>query len=398
MLSKIAALYRIYRMPALVLGGAMLTSASVGALGYWHNTTGYKAAADAKKQAWSEERGRTSEQVKGVNKDKDKAAPPAVLPAASNEPIDLIPSEYYPAAYKEPSPPPVPDKVYTQDMLFVPTNNNGEPQSKIDLRNQYRYEREQSRGKVVYVNYTEEGAKYDIKNLDAYLNQDENFEKHETVQDTHATYPVDLTRVVPVTKLIPAVLYSEIDSELASENVKAFVEQDVLGYHGQKILIPKGTWVVGRYKPLKRFGDTRIAIEWYRLLTPDGINIELVAKGTDAEGKEGLTGDVDNKLFEKYGMAILLATINTAAQMSVDVQNTQQQAAAGAFTQGLGDVTAQAIGDSINIAPTVRIPKGTRIQIQPLVDIWFREPRGKLAKATPVDSRELQRLIKEKQG
>lgn len=207
-------------------------------------------------------------------------------------------------------------------------------------------------------------------------NRDEDFSDEEKVIPS---YPVHLERVLTMNKFIPAVLYTEVRSDIPSEKVQAIVEQDVVGFHGRKILIPKGTRAIGRYASLQNIGDRRLNIMWYRMITPDGININLrsnPAEIADQEGAAGMTGEIDHRWADRYGTGFLFATINAAAQFAVPVNDEEVRAAANSYTEHLGQVTAEALREGLKIKPVVRIPKGARITISPLQDVWFAKPRG----------------------
>jgi type IV secretory pathway VirB10-like protein len=206
-------------------------------------------------------------------------------------------------------------------------------------------------------------------------NRDKDFSAHKESK-TIATYPVDLSRVITMDKNIPAVLYTELKSEIPSEKVVAVVEKDVVGSHGRKILIPRGSKVIGSYKAVSEQGARRVGIAWYRIITPEGINIRLESELADQEGASGIGGKIDRRLKDRYGAALLFSSINALAQLSVPVDNQQGKAAADAFTRELGGITAQALRETLNLVPRITVPKGTRINISPLQDIWFKEPEG----------------------
>lgn len=224
------------------------------------------------------------------------------------------------------------------------------------------------------------------RNVKEYVDtsQDSNYEMH-GVPSTTASYPVDLKRVITMDKIIPAVLITEIKSELASQKVLAQVETDVVGSHGRLILIPRGSKAIGAYIPLSEAGSRRLGIRWYRIITPEGINIKLEAELQDAEGSAGITGEMDRRIKDKYLAAILYSTISASAQLSVPVDNERAKAAADAYSRALGDVTIEALKDSLDVTPRIRIPKGTNITISPLSDIWFKKPRGKFVEVKKVN-------------
>ena len=199
-----------------------------------------------------------------------------------------------------------------------------------------------------------------------------------------ATYPVNLERVLTMNKHIPAVLYTEIRSEIPSQKVIAMVEQNITGYHGRKIIIPRGSQAIGRFESLKSPDSARLGIVWYRILTPEGINIKLTSEAVDQEGASGLSGIVDNRWKEKYGTALLFSSISALAQLSVPIENENAKAAADSFSAELGPIVAEQLRQSLDIVPRINIPKGARFNISPLVDIWLKKPKGSSSNAMPL--------------
>lgn len=190
---------------------------------------------------------------------------------------------------------------------------------------------------------------------------------------TEASLPVDMSRVVHAGKFIPAVLVNEINSELPGK-VVAVIEENVYGSHERKVLIPAGSTAIGRYKPLAKAGDRRIAVIWERLITyPDGINIPLRdAEMSDAMGRSGITGEVDNRFAEKYGMALFVSTLGAIAQTQIPVDNR----AAGLAVESIGNTSAgmakMILEKQLDLKPVVTIPQGSPIMISPQRDVWFK--------------------------
>lgn len=244
-------------------------------------------------------------------------------------------------------------------------------------------------GKVRAVNYKQDGeggeevSMHEVQVLSA----DKDFSANEEPR-TEPTYPVNLERVITQNMVINAVLESEIRSDLSSSNVVAKVDRDITGATGRNILMPAGSFIIGKYEPLKKQGDSRLAINFYRIITPDGIDIKLSSEGTDVKGSAGLTGEVDNRTKERYGVAALIGTINAAAQLTIPTDSDQARYAANAFSQPMGQVTSQLLQKSFELEPRVRIKQGTLVVISPLTDIWFKEPKDNkyeaVALSTPV--------------
>lgn len=192
-----------------------------------------------------------------------------------------------------------------------------------------------------------------------------------------ASFPLDMARVIPVTRRISAVLVEAINSELEGK-ITAQIEENIYGGHGRNVLIPAGSMAVGRYKPLGKAGESRIAAFWSRIITPDGINIHLGnAELADAMGRSGITGDVDSRFFDRYGMALLVSSLSALTAYQVPVQHQGQAIVVQNFGSNLADLSSQILEANINIKPVVTVPAGSRIQISPTKDIWFKEPGDK---------------------
>ena len=194
-----------------------------------------------------------------------------------------------------------------------------------------------------------------------------------------STFPVERCRILSGDDFIPLVLAHTINSQIAGR-VMAHVDRDVYGVDGRLVLIPRGTKFRGRFEPLQKQGDTRLTASWSRLTRPDGASIALTkTAAADAMGRTGLTGDVDNRFFEKYGTVIgataISAVVALATQPSGDDDANPTFSAAGeSVTQSLGQVTAEALREAANLAPRVTVKKGTLIYANPGQDWYFPSP------------------------
>lgn len=194
----------------------------------------------------------------------------------------------------------------------------------------------------------------------------------------NASFPIPMDRVITVDRYIPAILINAIDSELGGK-VVAQVEDNVFGAEGRKILIPAGSKAIGRYKPLKKVGEERLQISWVRIITPDGINIHTAdAEMTDQMGRSGITGDVDRRYLERYGMSLLVSIITSAAAYSVPVDNAAQAIVIEKFGNEQAALSRAILDEQIDIKPKVSVPAGSRILISPSRDVWFKFSEGVL--------------------
>jgi type IV secretory pathway VirB10-like protein len=201
-----------------------------------------------------------------------------------------------------------------------------------------------------------------------------------TREDGHFAVPTDrasdsvrLKRVVTADRMIPALLITEVISDIGGQ-ITAQVEEDIYGFHGRDILIPRGSRAIGRYVPLQRIGDERLMATWDRIITPEGVNINLKdAQLADTMGRVGGYGEIDRRLSERYGLSVLLSTITAALgwQMNNQSSDPNSAAAANTYTTGLAEVTGQILQEQINVQPRLIINAGARIFINPIQDIYF---------------------------
>jgi len=171
--------------------------------------------------------------------------------------------------------------------------------------------------------------------------------------------------------LIPAVLATGINSDLPGDLV-AQVSRDVFDSRSQRrVLIPRGSRLLGRYQNQIAAGQKRLLVAWDRLLFPDGRSLRFPGlPGTSLSGEAGLPGSVDNHLPTVFGSALLLSLLSAGVQLSQPQQSATfgQAASAGqvgaaALGQELSTVSTELLRRRLAIAPTLRIPSGTEFNV-----------------------------------
>jgi type IV secretory pathway VirB10-like protein len=171
--------------------------------------------------------------------------------------------------------------------------------------------------------------------------------------------------------LIPAVLATGINSDLPGDLV-AQVSRDVYDSRTERrVLIPKGSRLLGRYQNQVATGERRLLVAWDRLLFPDGSSLRFPGlPGTSLSGEAGLPGSVDNHLPTVFGSALLLSLLSAGVQLSQPQESASfgqaastRQVGAAALGQELSTVATELLRRRLAIAPTLRIPSGTEFQV-----------------------------------
>lgn len=179
----------------------------------------------------------------------------------------------------------------------------------------------------------------------------------------------DLGRTIPQGTVIAAVLETAINSDLPG-SVRGVVSRDVRSFDGSRVLIPRGSKLVGQYKSAAAQGQTRAFVVWERIISPTGVTIEVGSPGTDRLGRGGLAGEVDRHFFQRFGAAILLTTLQAGATALASDGNGSTVIIGGASNQAT-QVGATALQAQVNIPDTIKVAQGVPVQVFVARDLDF---------------------------
>ena len=189
--------------------------------------------------------------------------------------------------------------------------------------------------------------------------------------------------VVQAGTLLPAVLITEINSDLPGQ-VLAQVARDVYDTRSQRtILIPRGAKLIGTYEDQVPVGRDRLLVAWTRLLFPDGRSISLPGLQTkDRAGAGGVSDRVDRHVRRTFGTTALLSLLGAGLQLSQPpgavvgggYYPSAGQVAAAAAGQQLAEVAAQLLKRDIDARPTIRIRQGLAFNVFLNTDLVFQQP------------------------
>lgn len=172
---------------------------------------------------------------------------------------------------------------------------------------------------------------------------------------------------VPQGTIIPAVLETALDSSSAGY-ARALVQQDVRGFDGLRILIPRGSRLIGEYQSNASAGQKRALISWSRLIRPDGGTIALDSPATDPLGKGGIRAKVDSHFFERFSGTILQSALDVGVNLAArSAGGSTVLALPGSFS-GSGQAAAPA-----QIPPTLSVRQGTSVSVFVARDLDFTD-------------------------
>jgi len=204
------------------------------------------------------------------------------------------------------------------------------------------------------------------------LTDDERFSERiagSAVETTHASRLSDPSRVAPQGTVIPAVLETAINSDTPGF-ARAVVSRDVRGFDGSRVLIPRGSKLVGQYKSAVAEGQSRAFVVWSRILTPDGVSIDVDSPAADPQGRGGLSGEVDSHFFRRFGAAILLSVLTGGIDALASSGTNNTAIVIGSPTQAT-QLASVALQKQIDIPVTIKVPQGEPIRVFVARDLDF---------------------------
>jgi type IV secretion system protein VirB10 len=130
----------------------------------------------------------------------------------------------------------------------------------------------------------------------------------------------DRNFLITAGSFIPCVLQSAMDSSQPGY-VSCIVPRNIYSDNGRVVLMEKGTKIVGEYQGGLNSGQYRLFVLWTRAVTPRGIAIDVASPATDALGRGGMDGRVDNFFWQRFGTALVALDECEARRRDVDIES-----------------------------------------------------------------------------
>ena len=173
--------------------------------------------------------------------------------------------------------------------------------------------------------------------------------------------------IIPQGAIIAAVLETPLNSDRPGL-ARAIVSQDARSFDGSRVLIPRGSRLIGEFKADTGAGLRRVLVTWTRMIRPDGVAIRIGSPVTDALGGAGAPGSVNTHFAERFASAVL----QSALTIGVNLASLPRDS--GAVYVGL-PTQAQQIGQqlvpNVNRPPTVKVREGAQIAVLVARDLDF---------------------------
>lgn len=178
------------------------------------------------------------------------------------------------------------------------------------------------------------------------------------------------------------ILDCTLETALSSEvpgMTRCVLARDVYSTNGKVLLLERGSRLVGQYQSAQlRPGQSRIFVLWTRAETPGGVIIDLDSPATDALGRSGLAGKLDNHFWARFGSALLVSVVGDVASSAVQ-RNSGSNNTSLTFTNtenSANNAAAIIAANTINIPPTLTKAQGAHINIFVARDLNFGNVYG----------------------
>lgn len=176
----------------------------------------------------------------------------------------------------------------------------------------------------------------------------------------------DRNFLITAGSFIPCVLQTAMDSSQPGY-VSCIIPRNIYSDNGRVVLLEKGTRVFGEYQGGLNRGQYRLFVLWTRAVTPRGIAIDVGSPATDALGRGGLDGRVDNFFWRRFGTALLFSLVEDAATIAAQsVGNNGSNT-----TRVPSDAASTVLQQNGEIKPVLRKNQGEEVGITVAQDFDF---------------------------
>lgn len=179
---------------------------------------------------------------------------------------------------------------------------------------------------------------------------------------------------------IRCILQSRVISDFPGYT-SCIVTEPVYSVNGRRLLLPRGSKVMGYYNSDSVIGD-RAAIVWDRITTPTGLDVNMMSPGVDALGAAGNEGHYTAHWGQRITSALLISMLSDAFKY-VGAKNGPQSTTFGgggfAVQNPYESNTARTMERLANLAlernmsrpPTVTINQGALLNVYVARDVDF---------------------------
>lgn len=185
---------------------------------------------------------------------------------------------------------------------------------------------------------------------------------------------------------LPCVLETAISTD-ADGPVSCTVTRSVNSFTGANVLIPRGTRIFGEYAG-SNVRRARVSIVWTRLLTPQGISVQMQNPALDGQGSAGVSGSRNSHWASRISSAMMVSLLSDGfkywaakkgprSTTSYGNGNVVEEPFQSNTAEAIQELSRQAIQSSSESRPTVAVAAGTLINVYVAQDVDFSNVLGR---------------------
>ena len=175
---------------------------------------------------------------------------------------------------------------------------------------------------------------------------------------------------------LEAVLVTQLSGDFPGP-VLATVSVPFYSADRQRILIPRGSRVVGTSQAVANQDQSRLAVSFHRLLLPDGRWVSLEFHGLNQLGEGALKDQVNRHYFSMFAAVGAVGIVSGLTLRGSNPYGGGQESFQAGAGQGLGQAAMQILDRFLNRLPTITIRAGHRLRIWFTSDVLVPRPQRK---------------------
>ena len=175
---------------------------------------------------------------------------------------------------------------------------------------------------------------------------------------------------------LEAVLVTQLSGDFPGP-VLAAVSVPFYSADRQRILVPRGSRVIGTATSVRGIDQERLVVGFHRLIFPDGRWVALEFKGLNQVGESALKDQVNRHYLSMFAAVGAVGVISGLTLQGANPYSGGAPAIRAGAGQGLGQGAQQILQRFLNRFPTITIRAGHRLRIWFTSDALVPRPTGR---------------------
>ena len=143
----------------------------------------------------------------------------------------------------------------------------------------------------------------------------------------------------------------------------------------QRVLVPRGSRVIGTAAAVANQDQSRLAVSFHRLILPDGRWVSLEFHGLNQVGEGALKDQVNRHYFSMFAAVGAVGVLSGLTAIGGNPYQGGVEGFRAGAGQGLGDAATRILDRFLNRLPTITIRAGHRLRVWFTSDVLVPRPQ-----------------------